>query len=526
MMQNSTQTEVIIVGAGPTGLSLAAQLMRYNIDFVILDKKEGVTNLSKALVVQARTLELYDQIGLAQKAIEGGKRVEKVALLHDGQVRARLNFSGFGEELSPFPFFLIFEQSKTEQLFYEHLQHNGQAVQWQSELESLTQDTDSVSTLLKTANGETQTLNARYLVGCDGANSLTRHLLGLHMEGSTYPRLFYVADIEMEIEADDATFYATAKHDSFMVMFPMPGEKHWRLIGNLPEYNAQVNQEVGFDQVEPKIKQLLQRSLKITTLRWFSTYKVHTRHVERFSSGRCFLAGDAAHLHTPVGGQGMNTGIQDTYNLAWKMAMVLRGSAGNSLLNSYNEERLENAKRLLQTTDQAFDLVAGDQWYLQFFRDNILPGLVNFTTQFGIAKEFLFPMISEIGINYRNSSLSRHQGASLTERLHQRNFKIKAGDRMPYFLVDDTNIYDKLRGSTFHLLAFSNQEQSSEDLMALDQEYSNFIDFNWIPLSSRVAEIFGSNSPFKVLLRPDNYIALISIECSLDELKTYFNQLH
>ena len=517
MRETVTKTDVIIVGAGPTGLSLAVQLMRYGIDFVIFDKKEGVTDLSKALIVQARTLELYDQIGLAQKAIAGGERVNKGAIMHDGKVSAHLDFSGFGDGLSPFAFLLIFEQSKTEHLLCEHLQRNGKAVEWQTQLESLTQDADSVKAVLKAANGETQTIKARYLVGCDGANSLTRHLLGLHLEGSTYPRLFYVADVEMEFQADESTFYASFGHDSFVLLFPMEGEKHWRLIGNLPEYNDQVDRKVGFDEVEPKVKQLVQRPLEITTVRWFSTYKVHTRRADTFSSGRCFLAGDAAHIHTPVGGQGMNTGIQDAYNLAWKIAVVLRGNAKDSLLDSYNEERLANAKRLLQTTDQIFEFVAGNQWYLQFFRDNILPSFVNFVTQFGIAKEFLFPMISEIGINYRDSSLSRHQG--------EREFKVKAGDRMPYFLVDGTNVYDKLREPKFHLLVFSNEEQSDEELkLELEQQYGDYIDFNLIPLYPRVVEIFGSNRPFKMLLRPDIYIALISADCSLDDLKAYFNQ--
>jgi 2-polyprenyl-6-methoxyphenol hydroxylase-like FAD-dependent oxidoreductase len=267
--------------------------------------------------------------------------------MHSGKISARLDFSDFGGQLSPFPFLLIFEQSKNEHLLYDYLQHNGKDVQWQTELEAIAQDTDSVQAVLKTTNGETQTLEARYLVGCDGASSPTRHILGLNFEGSTYPRLFYVADIEMEFQADEATFYAPLEDDSFVLIIPMQGGKHWRLIGNLPELEDQADKEVTFDDVENKVKQLVQQSLTITNVRWFSSYKVHTRRVEAFSQGRCFLAGDAAHIHTPAGGQGMNTGIQDVYNLAWKIAFVLKGYAGDSLLESYNEERLANAKRLL-----------------------------------------------------------------------------------------------------------------------------------------------------------------------------------
>ncbi|MEH2062484.1 MAG: FAD-dependent monooxygenase [Nostoc sp.] len=491
---------------------------------MIFDKKEGITDLSKALVVHARTLEIYDQVGLAQQAVAKGEVVQKGNLMHDGKISAHLDFSYFGGQLSPFPFMLVFEQNKNERLLYEHLQHNGKEVQWQTEMESLTQDANGVKAVLKNANGETQTIEAQYLVGCDGASSPTRHFLDLHFEGSTYARLFYVADVDMEFQSDKATFYATLAENSFVLIVPMQGEKHWRLIGNLPEYDEQGDSEVTYDEVENKVKQLVQRPLEITNVRWFSSYKVHTRRAEKFSKGRCFLAGDAAHIHTPAGGQGMNTGIQDAYNLAWKIGFVLKGYAKDSILETYNEERLANAKRLLQTTDQFFDVAAGNQWYLQFFRDNILPSLASVVTRFSAAKEFIFQLVSEIGINYRNSSLSLHPSDSRAQRLRQRSFEVKAGDRMPYFLADGTNVYDRLSAPKFHLLVFSNGEYDYEDLQAeLANKYGDFIDFNVVPLYPRVVEIFGTNQPFKVLLRPDNYIGLISTELSLDDLKVYMN---
>lgn len=519
MMQNATvQTDVIIVGAGPTGLSLAVQLMRYNIDFVIIDKQEGVTELSKALVVHARTLEIYDQVGLAKTAVERGERVQKAALMHDGKISARLNFSSFGGQLSPFPFFLILEQSKNERLLDDYLQRHGKAVQWESELENLIQDADGVRAVIKTKSGETQAIAARYLVGCDGASSPTRHLLGLNFVGSTHPRLFYVADVQMEWSRNEANLYAALGYDSFVLMFPMQGEKHWRLVGNLPEYNDQADQEVTFDEIETKVKNLVKLPLEIATVRWFSTYKVHTRHTQQFSVGRCFLAGDAAHIHTPAGGQGMNTGIQDAYNLAWKLAFVLQGKAQDSLLATYSEERLTNAKRLLQTTDQFFDVVASDRWYFRFFRDNILPSLAGFVTQFSAAKEFLFPMLSQIGLDYSDSSLSQHQ--------HDRKFEVKAGDRMPYFLIDGENIYDRLREPKFHLLTFSDGQQDYEQVkLELETSCGGWLDFHVIPLSARVVEIFGSHQPFNVLLRPDNYIALLCLDYSQDDLKAYFNRV-
>jgi 2-polyprenyl-6-methoxyphenol hydroxylase-like FAD-dependent oxidoreductase len=525
-MATVTKTDVIIVGAGPTGLSLAVQLIRYGIDFQIFDKKEGVTDLSKALGVHARTLEIYDQVGLAQTAVTDGEIVQKGALMHDGKISARLDFSEFGGQLSPFPFLLVFEQSKNERLLNEYIQHHGQSVQWQTELESLTQDPDGVKATIKTVTGETQTIEARYLVGCDGPSSPTRHLLDLEFEGSTYPRLFYVVDVEMEFQADEFTFYAALGQDSFVLMMPMEGDKHWRLIGNLPEYNEQVDrvatdgaeQEITFDEIETKVKNIVRRPLEITTVRWFSTYKVHTRRAETFSLDRCFLAGDAAHIHTPAGGQGMNTGIQDAYNLAWKIALVLKDDAGDALLASYNEERLANANHLLQTTDRAFEVAAGNQWYLRFLRDKILPSLASFVTQFSAAKEFLFPTVSQIGLNYHDSSLSEHQG--------DEDFAVKAGDRMPYFLVDGVNIYDLLCAPKFHLAIFADGTHNYQDLrLELELKYGNLIDINIIPLYPHVVEIFGVNLPFYLLLRPDNYIGFMTTEFSWSHLQDYFLRL-
>lgn len=512
------KTDVIIVGAGPTGLSLAVQLMRYGVDFVIFDKKEGVTDLSKALVVHARTLEIYDQIGLAQKAIDDGEVVHGGAIMSDGKITARLDFSNFGKNLSPFPFVLSFEQSKNEHLLYEYMQRGGKEVWWQTELENLTQNADGVKVVLKNSAGETQEIEAAYLVGCDGAGSPTRHLLDFEFEGSTYPRLFYVADVQMEFESEAATFYAALGEDAFALIVPLKDEKRWRLIGNLPEYDEKTNPEVSFNLVENKFKNLVKTPLEITKVNWFSSYKVHTRRVKNFASGRCFLAGDSAHVHTPAGGQGMNTGIQDAYNLAWKMAFVLKKSAKMSLLETYNEERLENAKHLLESTDRFFEFAASEKWYFQFFRDHILPTLANLVSRFDSAKELLFPMLSQIGISYRDDSLSRHQSDG--------DFTVKAGDRMPYFLVDGANVYDKLREPKFHLLVFSDSEKSFSNLQSeLADAHGDSIDFSVIPLYPHVAEIFGTDEPFTVLLRPDNYIGLLSKEVSLSETHDYLSRL-
>lgn len=516
-MNTQIETDVLIVGAGPTGLSLAVQLARYGINFIIIDPKEGVTDLSKALVVHARTLEIYDQLGLAQTALDGGRIARQVTLLHDGHTKARLDLSDFGGRLTPFPYLLVFEQSKNERLLASHLQQQGKAVAWQTELTNLTQDANGVRAVLRTPNGDTQTIEARYVVGCDGAGSPTRHLLNLDFEGSTFPRLFYVADVEMAFAAAADSLYATFGQNAFVLLFPMEGENHWRLVGNLPEYNDQPDRAVPYEEIEAKVKALVQQPLEISRVRWFSTYKVHTRHAETFARGRCFLAGDAAHIHTPAGGQGMNTGIQDAYNLAWKLAVVLNGWAGPALLDTYNEERLANAKHLLKTTDRFFDVAVGNQWYLQIFRDTLMPGLVNLMSHIGVAKEYVFPTVSQIGITYRDQSLSWHGD--------DEHFKVKAGDRLPYFTVDGANGYHQFNAPKFHLLQFSAGRVNNRDSLAtLPADYTDVVQVVELPLLPQVQDLFGHDKPFWVLLRPDHHIGYLDTSCSLDVLDAYMTQ--
>jgi len=511
-------TDVLIIGAGPTGLSLACQLVRYGIDFVILEKKESVTPYSKAIGVQARTLEIYEQIGLAQKAIEQGTVAGKGRLLVGGEVRGELDFSNIGEGLSPYPYVLMLEQSKNERLIYEYLQNHRKEVLWQTELESFSQNDSGVTVHVRTAESASQIIEAKYLVGCDGPKSLVRHTLGLKFEGSTFERMFYVADAQIDWNFSHDALHICLSKDSFVVFFPLKGEKRYRIVGVFPEEFSKDEGEVLYEEIELRIKELAELELDIHDVEWFSTYKVHTRHVSKFSQGRCFLAGDAAHIHSPAGAQGMNTGIQDGYNLAWKMALVVQGNADEKLLETYNEERLENARHLLQTTDRMFQFAAGSEWFLSFLRTDVLPPLAKYIFSFDPLRKFLFLLISQTGINYRHSSLSQHTGDD--------DFKVKAGDRMPYFLVDGESVYDKLRQPKFHWLAFSNRETDFQTFKTeLESQYADFIDFNANPLNPNVAEAFGTDKPFNMLLRPDNYVGLISSETSCDEIKIYLKDV-
>ena len=217
----------------------------------------------------------------------------------------------------------------------------------------------------------------------------------------------------------------------------------------------------------------------------------------------------------------MNTGIQDAYNLAWKLALVLKGVAAERILDSYNEERLPNARRLLQTTDRMFNLAAGTDWLVNLIRTTIFPPMAKFILSIDAVKKKFFPLISQIGISYRESSLSRHDG--------DRDFEVRAGDRLPYFLLDGNSIYDQLRTPKFHLLTFSdglsNEAVDQGKLSEVGDKYADLIDQHFIPLDSQIAETFGTDKPFQVFLRPDNYIGYISADTSTRRLVAYLKEI-
>src|SRR5688500_18708232 len=386
--------------------------------------------------------------------------------------------------MSPYPFLLIVEQGKHERLLYEFIKSHDKDVLWQTKLTDFSQDAAGVTATIINANGEQQMIQAQYLAGCDGAKSFVRAHLGLSFEGSTLERLFYVADVQIKWEFPHDMLTACLAKDRSTAFFPMPGEDHYRIVGVFPEDSDKKEGEILYEEIERQILEDTELQLDIYKVNWFSTYKVHSRHVNKFSEGRCFVAGDAAHIHTPAGGQGMNTGIQDVFNLAWKLSFVLKGYASDTILDSYNEERLPNAKRLLEATARMFNLAAGSDWLLRTIRTTIFPPLAGYIVSLDAVKKRFFPLISQIGISYRTGELSEHDG--------DEKFDIKAGDRLPYCLVDGASLYDRLHEPKFHLLTFSDGEHDYHEIAeAIAGEYSDFLDHHLVPLYPHLVELFG-----------------------------------
>ncbi len=342
-------TEVLVVGAGPTGLMAALTLGRVGVGAVVVDPKSGPTRESRALAVQPRTMEIYDQLGLAERVEAEAVMAPQVSV---GTRRAPLPFAELQAGATRFPGIRVFEQSRNEAMLAEALAAQGGPVLWQHRLISFIEapsEESGVTALVESVDGLLR-VRARWCLGADGAGSLVRRLLDLPFEGVTDEALFWVADVRGASGVRDDAVSFRFGTELFCVAFPLGPDGHVRLIALAPGIEVTPEEALGS----------LRRQLGIDhrSLDWFSTYRVHHRCATRFRVGPVFLAGDAAHVHSPVGGQGMNTGLQDAHHLALTIADVRHGRAEPAALDRYEAERRPVARHLVSSTDRAFGLVA------------------------------------------------------------------------------------------------------------------------------------------------------------------------
>ncbi len=423
-MATSPDPEVLIAGAGPTGLVLGLWLTRLGIPIRIIDKNPYPAAHSRALAVQARTLEFYQQLGFANELVDYGHHIAALNLWVSGRQVAHAPFSDIGRDLSPFPFPLIYPQDEHEPLLIRHLAALGVQVERPTELLSFTESSKPsdapITARLRLADGSEQTCRCAFLAGCDGARSVVRQSLNIGFPGGEYTHLFYVADVQAAGTVANGELHVALDDTDFLAIFPLDDNGRIRLVGTIRDEQAeQAHDDLCWDDVSKRVLNWIQ--VDIQQINWFSTYRVHHRVAENFRSGRAFLLGDAAHIHSPVGGQGMNTGIGDAVNLSWKLASVLRGRAPAAILDTYEPERIAFAHRLVSTTDQAFTAVTSDSDLALLIRLQIVPRILPALLSSQSFRPFLFRTVSQIGINYRASSLSEGR----TGKLH-------AGDRLPW----------------------------------------------------------------------------------------------
>jgi 2-polyprenyl-6-methoxyphenol hydroxylase-like FAD-dependent oxidoreductase len=356
--------DVLVTGAGPTGLMLANWLVKLGVRVIVVDGKAGPTRESRALVLQARSIEIYDQLGIADQVLEAAHRAEALAPGFGSRVFGRIPLGPLGEGVTPYPWIQVLEQSRNEEILYANLRALGGSVRWGQAVTALAVTGGTVE-----ASVGGTTITARYCVGADGANSVVRRSREIAFEGVTNPHTFYVIDATAVAGLVDGAVNARPGKDDFLLAFPMTGRGNWRLIGLVRDDNG------DGELAEEDARAHMRRDFAVTypESRWFATYRVHHRVAAAFRDGPFFLAGDAAHVHSPVGAQGMNTGLQDAHNLAFKLADAVHGRAGDAWLDRYEAERRPVAKTLVATTDRLFGFITSQQPTRRALRRAIVP---------------------------------------------------------------------------------------------------------------------------------------------------------
>lgn len=434
MAETANDVAVLIVGGGPTGMMLSLWLTKFNVQHRIVDKAASVGTTSRALVMHARSLEYYRQLGLSDTLVEHGTRVGDLVIYHSSERYGAFKMSTAGVGLSKFPFVLSITQDEHEDVLDRALAKRGIKVERNTELIAMNQTESGVAVTLSVDQQQTE-LTASYVIGCDGAHSAVRHLTGITMPGGTYDRAFFVADvIHNGPPSTQGQMNVCLSHEDFCIIIPMPHQAgRARIIGFVPrDVEAARPEHVSFDDVRATVERNA-KDLAVSKVNWFARYKIHHRVAEHFQKNRVFLCGDAAHIHSPVGGQGMNTGLGDVSNLAWKLASVLNHGAPNSLLATYALERKPFAHTLVNTTDTMFTRISGDSYLSIFLRNIMMPYIMPRIVRWLGLAPLIFRRISQILVSYRDSPLSTR--ASCTKL----SASLQAGDRLPWteYLGDD-----------------------------------------------------------------------------------------
>jgi len=501
--------QVLIVGAGPTGLVLAAELTARGVRTRIVDKGDGVALESRAIGIHARTLEVLDMMGLADRFTERGQVVRYLRFYSQARCLASLEFARCG---SRFGFLLDLPQDETQRLLRARLAELGGMIEQRAELVGLASGSDAVTATVRTPGGHIETITAGYVVGCDGAHSRVRHELGLSFDGHPYPQDWLLADVLIDSDLAENAAHAFFRSDGLpMIFFPMRGHR-WRLT--LPFAGARSEGPPTLEEIQRLTDQRAPWPVTVSDPTWLANFRCHRRSAEAYRQGRVLLAGDAVHIHTPAGGQEMNTGIMDAHNLGWKLALVSAGRAPDTLLDSYGTERRPVADEVLKLTHTLVRYGTMSHPVKRRIRDIAVPALARSTA----IQERAARRITHVGIAYPAGPLTRPDSRRSGPRPGQRirDMTVRQGSQV-------TTLHNVLRHGRHVLVVPAGGLASVLDDARL-RLYRNDIDIV-TGNTAAVARTASGGRTLVVLVRPDGHIAVRARPAAIDPVIDYLHDL-
>ena len=513
----TADADVLIVGAGPTGLTLAAQLQQFGITARIVDRQLDRVHESRALAMQPRTLEVLRGLGIAQSLVERGNDAVQLRM-HFGQRTVPMRLFDIGLEDTAYPFLLFISQAETEAILNQHLATHGVMVERGVELLAFTGGADEVACTLRRGDGTTEQIRTQYLVGCDGAHSTVRRGAGIPFEGCDYPQTFALADLEVEGELEPQAGHAFLGDQGILLFFPLGTPATWRMQAMRPKPpgangGTSETEDLSLQELQTICEGFTGGTLHLHDPVWMTNFRLQRRQATRYQAGRVFLAGDAAHVHSPAGAQGMNTGIQDAWNLGWKLALVVRGVADEALLDSYEPERLPVGRFVLRLSDRASSVAISDSRLVRLLRTQLAPRLVPLLIRFRRGRTLGFRTISQLAINYRDSP-------AVQEGPHPPRNGPRAGDRLPDFPVvqdGESRLHAALAEPAFHLLLCGPAaDWPADELDAIEERYGGLVTLHrlareasrgvLLDTSGNALARLGAEHTAHYVVRPDGHI--------------------
>ena len=486
--------QVLVVGAGPVGLTMAAELARFGVAVRIVDKAAKRTDKSKALVLWSRTMELLDRAGCSDAFVAAGQKTAAANIIAGNKLIGHISFATVE---SPYRYALMLPQSETERLLEEHLRRQGVTVERETEVISFAPNAGDVTTVLRKASGQEEILTAEWLIGCDGAHSTIRHGLGLSFEGDTLPSDWALADVHLKGYPFTETELATYWHEEGVLVFFPISPSRFRVI-------ADIGTSAGPHPADPtlgQIQQLIDRrgpgGIVHPSRIWLSAFRINERKVGNYRSGRVFVAGDAAHVHSPAGGQGMNTGMQDAINLSWKLALVCHGTCSDKLLDSYSIERSAVGDEVLKAAGRLTAVAVLRNHAVQTVRNligRVMLGLAPF-------RDAMVDTMTEVSIGYKNSPLNGPRARGVAGPA--------PGERVAP--IEGQNPTGS--GSAPRFALFAKTSDATADLL---REFNTLIDPDVRP---------PLNTDGIWLVRPDGYTACVARNDKLEIIVDYLNSI-